>query len=229
VNFFVTGTDTDVGKTFFAVLLIRALRDAGIDAVGFKPVACGGWEDVDALVEASGGVETREATCPFHFSTPASPLTASWAEEKIVDPAKIMRAYEELSARHAVVVVEGVGGWLVPITADWSVADFAAQLGLLVILVVRNRLGAINHTLLTLESIAVRGLECAGLVLNHIEAPEDPIARTNRAVFELRPAPRVLCEIVPGQAALHLPSLALPGVHPPVAPESGECAMLPAP
>ncbi len=213
MNFFVTGTDTGVGKTFFTALLIRALRGAGRDAVGFKPIACGGWEDVDALVAAADGSETRASTCAAHFSMPASPLTASWAEEKTIDPQRLFEAYESLSARHEVVIVEGVGGWLVPVTPDWSMADFAARLGLPVILVVKNRLGALNHVLLTLESIARRRLECTGLVLNHVDASEDPVARSNRAALELLPAARVLCELVPGQAALHLPSLALPGVH----------------
>ncbi len=213
MNFFVTGTDTEVGKTFFTTLLIRTLRGAGIDAVGFKPIACGGWEDVDALVAASGGIETRESTCPFYFSMPASPLTASWAEEKTIDPALILVGYRELAARHAMVVVEGVGGWRVPITAAWSVSDLAGQLGLPIIVVVKNRLGAINHTLLTLESIANCGLECAGLVLNHVGVSGDPVAHSNRAAFEMLPVAPVLCELVEGQTSLHLPDLALAGVH----------------
>jgi dethiobiotin synthetase len=212
VNFFVTGTDTGVGKTFFTALLVRELRAAGIDAAGFKPVACGSWEDVDALVEAGGGVETRPATCPFHFSMPASPLAASWAEGRTVDIDRILSAYADLAARHAMVVVEGVGGWLVPITAEFSVADLAAHLGLPVVVVIKNRLGAINHTLLTLDSIAQHGLECAGLVLNHIDLTDDPAAHSNRSTFEMLPAARILCELVTGQSSLHLPSLALPGV-----------------
>jgi dethiobiotin synthetase len=213
VNFFVTGTDTDVGKTFFTALLVRTLRRAGIDAVGFKPVACGGWDDVDALVAAADGVESRGAVCPIHLSMPASPLTASWAEQSKIDPARILAAYEELNARHAMVVVEGIGGWRVPITMDWSAADLAVALGLPVIVVVKNRIGAINHTLLTVESIARCGLECVGLVLNHFGAAVDPASHSNRATFEVLPTPRILCELVVGQSTLDLPSLGLPGVH----------------
>jgi len=212
VSFFVTGTDTEVGKTFFSTLLIRSLRSAGIDAVGFKPIACGGWEDVDALVDASDHTETREAVCPAHFSMPASPLTAAWAEETTIDPEKILAAYREISARHEMVIVEGVGGWLVPITVDYSVADFAAQLAIPVLVVVKNRLGAINHTRLTLESIGHRGLDCVGLILNHVDAPSDPAMHSNRATFEMLPDVRVICELVRGQSSLHVPSLALPGV-----------------
>jgi dethiobiotin synthetase len=83
-----------------------------------------------------------------------------------------------------------------------------------VIVVVKNRLGAINHTLLTLESIARSGLDCAGLVLNHVGAPDDPAAHSNRATFELLPHVRILCELMEGQSTLDLASLALPGIGP---------------
>ena len=212
MNFFVTGTDTEVGKTFFTALLVRTLRRAGIDAVGFKPVACGGWDDVDALVAAADGAEPRGAVCPIHFSMPASPLTAAWAAEATIDRAVILSAYRDLAARHERVVVEGIGGWLVPITADWSVADLAEELALPVIVVVKNRLGAINHTLLTLESVARRGLDCVGLVLNHMETPADPASRSNRATFGMLPSAPVLCELAHGQAALDLAALGLPGI-----------------
>jgi len=218
VSFFVTGTDTEVGKTFFTALFVRALRDAGVDAVPFKPVACGGWHDVDELAAAADEVEPREAICPYHFEMPASPLTAAWAEQKTIEPARIWAAYEDLRNRHTTVIVEGVGGWRVPITAEWSVADLAEQLALPVIVVVKNRLGAINHTLLTLESVGRRGLPCAGIVLNHMEMSDDPAQRSNRATFEMLRDVRVLCELVPGQDSLHLPSLGLN-----LSPESGTC------
>lgn len=213
MNLFVTGTDTEVGKTFFTALLVRELRSAGIDAVPFKPVACGGWHDVDELIAAADGAEPREAVCPYHFEMPASPLAAAWAEEKTIAPSRILAAYEDLRRRHEMIVVEGVGGWLVPITVDWSVADLAARLELPVIIVVRNRLGAINHTLLTVESVRRHGLQCAGIVLNHIEMSSDPAERSNRATFEMLEGVRVLCELVSGQDTLHLPSLGLPGVR----------------
>jgi dethiobiotin synthetase len=209
MSYFITGTDTEVGKTFFTALLVRALRRAGIDAVAFKPVACGGWHDVDELAAAADGTEPREAICPYHFEMPASPLTAAWAEQKTIEPARILDAYEGLRDRHPLVVVEGVGGWRVPISAEWSVADLAVQLALPVVVVVRNRLGAINHTLLTVESIEARGLTCAGLVLNHADMSPDPAARSNRATFGMLRGPRVLCELVHGQATLDLTAIPL--------------------
>jgi dethiobiotin synthetase len=215
VSFFITGTDTDVGKTFFSVLLIRALRSAGIDAVGFKPIACGGWEDVDALVQASGNTEPREAVCPLKFDMPASPLTAACAVEETIDPARIIAAYETLRARHEVVIVEGVGGWLVPITTEYFVADLAEELALPVIVVVRSRVGALNHTLLTVQDLARRGLECAGLVLNHGGITNDPAGHSNRATLELLRTAPVLCELMDGQQTLDLGLLNLPGLVPP--------------
>lgn len=213
MNFFITGTDTEVGKTFFTTLLIRTLRCAGIDAVGFKPIACGGWEDVDALVDAVDHSESRQSLCPYHFSMPASPLTAAWAEQRTIEPERIFDAYESVRSRHEMIIVEGVGGWLVPITSQYSVADLATQLGLPVIVIVRNRLGAINHTLLTLESVARRGLSCVGLVLNHISAPDDPAMHSNRSTFEMLPGVRILCELAHNQCTLDLATLALPGVR----------------
>jgi len=211
VNFFVTGTDTDVGKTFFTVLLIRSLRSAGIDAVGYKPVACGGWDDVDALVAAADGVEPRAAICPVHLPMPASPLTAAWAHERVLDPAAMVAGYHALAARHEMVIVEGAGGWLVPITTDYFLADLATELALPVIVVVKSRLGALNHTLLTLESLERRGLHCAGIVLNHAGVSDDPAAHSNRATFELLRRAPILCEIMKDQQGLDLAPFGLPG------------------
>lgn len=209
MNLFVTGTDTEVGKTYFTVLLVRALRAAGVDAVGFKPVACGDWGDVDALVAASEGIEDRAALCPLHFDTPASPLTAAFAEERTINPAEILAAWRELSDRHETVIVEGIGGWRVPITPNYSVSDLARELQIPVLVVVLNRLGALNHTLLTVEGIEKCGLRCAGLVLNNAGVPDDPASRSNRATFELLRTAPVLCELQHGQTSLDLGCLRL--------------------
>ncbi len=215
MSVFVTGTDTEVGKTFLTALLVRVLRRSGVDAVAFKPVACGGWHDVDELAAAADHVEPREAICPYHFSMPASPLTAARAEGAAIDSARVLAAYRDLAARHESVIVEGVGGWLVPITPEWSVADLARALDLPVVVVVRNRLGAINHTLLTLESIGRSGLACAGIVLNNpVDGTDDPAARTNRATLEMLPPARVICELEPGQRTLDLAAPGWSALHP---------------
>lgn len=198
MSVFVTGTDTGVGKTYFSTRLVRSLRAAGMDAVGFKPLACGSWDDVDALVEAAGGCEPRDAVCPMKFDLPASPLTAARADRIEIDPEILLDGYRAIAARHEVVVVEGVGGWLVPITPRYSVADLAMAMDLPVIVVAQNRLGAINHTLLTVESIARHGLFCGGIVLNHLIPADDDAMRTNRETLTLLPTAPVLCELRPG-------------------------------
>ncbi len=206
MNIFVTGTDTGVGKTFFSTLLVRALRASGVDAVGFKPITCGSWDDVDALVEAGDGVEPRDAVGPMKFDTPASPLTAARADHIEIDPDALISAYRAISERHELVVVEGVGGWTVPITPRYSMADLAVAFGAPVIVIAQNRLGAINHTLLTVENISHRGLSCGGIVLNHVIPPDDPAMRSNRETLELlAPAP-LLGELSPGQRDLDLAS-----------------------
>jgi dethiobiotin synthetase len=102
------------------------------------------------------------------------------------------------------VIVEGVGGWLVPILQKYSVADLAAEMGLPVVVVAANRLGAINHTLLTVDSIRARGLTCAGVILNNMTADQDAATTTNRAVLEHLLEVPILYEVEMGQAALRL-------------------------
>jgi dethiobiotin synthetase len=164
---FVTGTDTEVGKTYVASLWIAGLRERGIDAVGMKPVACGSREDAEALRAASGQGIGLDEVNPVCFELPAAPMVAANAEGREADIGAILRAWEHLRSRHGTVIVEGVGGWLVPIRRDFFVADLAERMALPVVVVARNVLGTINHTLLTVESIRSRGMVCAGVVLNH--------------------------------------------------------------
>jgi dethiobiotin synthetase len=207
MNYFITGTDTGVGKTYFTALMTRALREAGADVVAMKPICCGDRDDAHALREAAGGVEPIDRVNPVWLRAPAAPLAATLLGEPEVDFERVLAVYRELRARHPSVLVEGVGGWLAPVKATYSMADFAVAMGLPVIIVVANRLGAINHTLLTIESIRARGLRCAGLILNHpVEANEeaDPAIRTNRAAIERITAVTVLAEVKKDQAAIAL-------------------------
>lgn len=203
MNLFVTGTDTEVGKTYFTALLVRALRAAGVDAVGYKPIACGDWGDVDALLAVCGDDESRDTLCGQHFKMPASPLTAAFAEQREVDLQAVMAGYQNLVSRHQMVVVEGIGGWRVPITPHYSVSDLARELNLPVIVIVRNKLGALNHTQLTVEAIEQCGLSCAGLVLNHFDAADEPAAHSNRATFELMKTAPIICELTRDQSELN--------------------------
>lgn len=208
MNWFITGTDTGVGKTRIACLLLEALRRSGHDAVGFKPICCGERHDVRALWEASGRYHdlSLDAINPVWLRPPVAPLTASAIEDRPLQPADILSAYQSLKSRHATVIVEGVGGWLVPITEYYDTSDLAADLGLPVVIVVHNRLGAINHTLLTLQSIRRKGLTVAGLILNEfLPRPEDDIAiRTNPAVLEQLTRLPILFSITENQSAINL-------------------------
>jgi dethiobiotin synthetase len=205
VNLFLTGTDTNVGKTYVAALLVRALRQAGLDSVGMKPICCGGREDAEILHEAAEGTLALNDVNPVWLRPPAAPYTAAMIENRHVDLALIRETFTRLRAGHQSVIVEGVGGWLVPIERDYSVRELALDFALPVAVVVANRLGAINHTLLTVESIKAAGLTCAGLIINHPTAPQegDEIAlATNRSVLEELSGVPILFDIEPGQREL---------------------------
>ena len=202
MNYFVTGTDTDCGKTYVTALLVRAARTARVDAVGAKPFCCGPRTDVEILAQASDHVETLNAINPVWLKTPAAPRACEMLGEPAADVPRALTAVRDLAARHAQVFCEGAGGWLVPVAKDCTVADFAADLGWPVIVVVRNKLGALNHTLLTLESVRRRGLPLAGIILNDVDGRTDEASRTNRAILEESCGCPILAEIARGQTAL---------------------------
>ena len=205
MNLFLTGTDTDVGKTYVATLLVRALRAQGVDAVGMKPLCCGGREDAEALHAAGGGAIPLNDVNPVWLRAPAAPYTAAMIENRSIDLALIRETFTRLRGAHEALIVEGAGGWLVPITRDFFVADLAAEFALPVAIVVANRLGALNHTLLTIGAIRARGLECAGIILNHTTPPDaapDLAATTNRGILEDIAGVPILAEVGYGQTEM---------------------------
>jgi dethiobiotin synthetase len=204
VNYFITGTDTNVGKTFVTALWVRGLRRIGIDAVGMKPICCGDRADVELLHAASDGAATLNELNPIWLRTPAAPYAASMIEERMLDLDAILKSFAALAATHDAVLIEGAGGWLVPIRRDYAMADLAADLGAPVVVVVRNRLGALNHTLLTVRDIASRGLVCAGLVINNMDREPDAATTTNRALLDELAGVPILFEIDHDQPELSL-------------------------
>jgi len=187
-GFFVTGTDTGVGKTLIACALLRALASSGRSVAGMKPVAAGSeggrWADVDALVEASSVQAPAALVNPYAFEPAIAPHIAAELAGVKIEIETIARAYGELARRADVVVVEGAGGFLVPLSARDTAADLARRLGLPVVLVVGMRLGCLNHALLTRRQIAASGLRCAGWVANSI-LPDMPQLEANiRALKE---------------------------------------------
>jgi dethiobiotin synthetase len=193
---FVTGTDTGVGKTFVVSRIVAALRKEGVDAVGMKPICCGDRDDAEALHRASENAASINDINPIWLRTPAAPYTAAMIEGRTIDLALIRESFDRLRSSHQRVIVEGVGGWRVPIARDYFVSELARDFALPVVIVVANRLGALNHTLLTIESIRANGLECTGIILNHV-SPEhsDPATVTNRGILEDLAGVPVLGEI----------------------------------
>lgn len=174
---FVTGTDTGVGKTLVAQSLLAALAGAGRRAIGMKPVASGcrstaegpRCEDAERLAAASILKVPYEAINPFAYVPPVAPHLAARAEGRPIDVDLIDRRFRDLAQEADFVVVEGVGGWRVPIGAERTMADVATRLELPVLLVVGVRLGCLNHALLTVEAIARDGCRLAGWVANRVD------------------------------------------------------------
>lgn len=183
-SIFITGTDTGVGKTFVATRLIDTLRRAGKSVVGFKPIECGGREDSKALLAASSdSTLLLDALNPVWSDEPIAPAACSSLELPIPF-GPIIEAYEKLSETHDFVVVEGAGGWLTPLDENRTMADLAVALGCPVLVVSADRLGVLNHSLLTIEAIGAVGLECCQLILNRIPGQGDLSSETNRELLE---------------------------------------------
>jgi dethiobiotin synthetase len=204
VRCFVTGTDTGVGKTYVTALLTRALRHAGLDTVALKPICCGPRDDVDALCAASEHELSPEETNPVWLEAPAAPLVAARRENTTIDLAALDRWFTTIQTGRNSLLVEGVGGWAVPIAPGQTSADLAELFGLPVLVVVANKLGCLNHTLLTLESIRARGLPCAGLILNSLAADVSVAAATNREILQEFCEAPILFEVAPGQTSIAL-------------------------
>jgi dethiobiotin synthetase len=175
--YFITGTDTGVGKTLVSCALLHVFAAQGKTVVGMKPVAAGctptpqGWvcEDVTSLMAASNVSAPRGLVNPYAFQPPLAPHIAAAQAGVVIEIEPIRAACAALRALAEVVIVEGIGGWRVPLNAREDAADMAKQLGLPVILVVGMRLGCLNHALLSAQAIEASGLELAGWVANRID------------------------------------------------------------
>lgn len=196
-GYFVTGTDTGVGKTRISLGLMSLLQTQGHVVTGMKPVASGcsrspaGLVNDDALrlqAQASFRVPYEQVN-PYAFEPAIAPhLAANMAGVKI-EPAVIREAFEQLTEAADRVVVEGVGGWLVPINASQTMVDVALELGLPVILVVAVRLGCLNHAMLSSEAIGASGLPFAGWIANRLDPGCEAAAENILALRERLDAP----------------------------------------
>jgi dethiobiotin synthetase len=175
--FFVTGTDTEVGKTHVTCLLLKQYAVQGLKVIGMKPIAAGcelvngEWvnDDVQKLIAASNITAPLDLINPYRFKEPIAPHLAAEKSSVTIEIETIVSAFKQLQTMADVVIVEGAGGFLVPLNAKANMADLAIALGLPTILVVGMRLGCINHSLLTVEAIKARGLVLHGWVANHID------------------------------------------------------------
>jgi dethiobiotin synthetase len=183
---FVTGTDTGVGKTVVAALVARLLATEGERVAVFKPAVTGLAEaaepvpDHELLRAASSSTQEPAAIAPYRFYPPLSPHLAAEMAGEAIDPGELRRAVLRAAIGSDVIVVEGVGGLLVPLTDRYLVRDFACELGLPVVIAARPALGTINHSLLTIEAARTAGLAVAGVVLTPWPAEPGALERSNR-------------------------------------------------
>lgn len=188
--FFITGTDTDVGKTYVACQLIRDYVAQGYKVIGIKPVAAGedfvdgAWVNEDVLkLEAASNVKApRELTNPYSFKEAIAPHIAAEKAGVTIEIKVIQQAFKRLASLADIVVVEGAGGFLVPLNSKENMADLAAALNIPLILVVGLKLGCINHSLLTVEAINARELNFHGWIANKI-APDMSFCDENMATI----------------------------------------------
>ena len=194
--FFVTGTDTDVGKTTVSCLLCRDARRAGLKVGVMKPFASGTCQDSVKLKQASGSAQDLISITPHYFKTPAAPWAAAIREKRRIDLNLLDRAFEKLRGEFDVLLVEGIGGLLVPIAQDFTVADLIGRWKVPAILVSRWGLGTLNHTLLCLEALERRRIPVAGIVLNQNSPGRVGfVEKTNREFFLRRGRPPLLATV----------------------------------
>ncbi len=205
-SYFVVGTDTNVGKTYISRALLRHLSDQGFKTIGMKPIASGCEldaqgefmnEDVMSLVQVSNILAAIDLVNPYRFIPAIAPHIAAKQIDVEISIEVIHSAYQQLKDQADVVIVEGAGGFLVPINQNQTLADLALVLDIPIILVVGMRLGCINHTLLTVEAIRSRDLELVGWVANQVD-PDMAMFEENLESLQQRIAAPCL-SVVPWQ------------------------------
>lgn len=190
---FITGTDTEVGKTIVAAGIAGAIQARGIKICAMKPIATGATRSRDRLISEDARFLKKSINCieeldlvnPISLELPLSPLVASRLENKEIDLSDIKKAYSKLSDIYDFIIVEGIGGILVPIKEDYFVTDMIEELGLPAVIVSRPALGTINHTLLTIHEARHRGIAIKGFIINSMNEYESGIAeKTNPDIIK---------------------------------------------
>ncbi len=181
MRYFITATDTDAGKTYVTTLLTRTFRKLGLPTLAIKPIASGSLQDSLQLQLAAENTLSLEEITPLYYQTPLAPYHAAKREGKPFSMQQALSTFHLLEKKYSSLLVEGAGGWLVLLSENESIASLARTINFPVLVVVRNRLGAMNHALLTLQAIEHYGCHCAGMILNH--HPED---RSDLVIGEYR-------------------------------------------
>ena len=200
---FITGVGTEVGKTYVACLIARQLRESGLRVGVYKPAASGCLpsadglesEDAVALWEVAGRPLSLDAVCPQRFAAPLAPHLAAREESKRIDPELLRRGLDPWLEASDVVLVEGAGGLMSPLSDEDYNLDLALELGLPAVVVAANRLGAINDTLQTLITAGANELSVAGVVLNEIAPATDQSGETNAEEIAVRADAPLLCRV----------------------------------
>ena len=198
-GFFITGTDTGIGKTLVSAALIHALQNQGLRVAGMKPVASGCFktaegrrnEDADQLLAAINIRADYELACPYRLLSPIAPHLAAAEEGIRISSAHIMQCFKQLRLLSDAIVVEGVGGWQVPLNERYDMPDLARQMDLRVVIVVGGRLGCINHALLTSQAILASGLEVGGWVFNQVDTEMLQVAEVKETLRARMPGPLI--------------------------------------
>jgi dethiobiotin synthetase len=200
-TYFITGTDTGVGKTVLTSLLARHLRKRDVAVAALKPISSGSRADARALDSSLDGALTLDEINPWHFRAPLAPLLAARRERQRVDLAEVIAHIRRIQQRFEVVLVEGAGGLLSPLGEDFNARDLIRALRAAPIIVCPNRLGVVNHALLTFEALPHVAARRARVVLKSSHRP-DLASRTN---------PQLLAEILGGDRVHAFPWLSLAG------------------
>ncbi|GGE03413.1 ATP-dependent dethiobiotin synthetase BioD [Marinithermofilum abyssi] len=187
-GFFITATDTEVGKTVVTAALATAMKAKGIDVGVIKPVQSGhtaGDPDGDAmrLKRWAALEETADTIAPYSFQAPLAPWIAARMEQRTIPKQQLLERVRNHMTRHAVTLVEGAGGWMVPLGEDWTIADLARELELPLIIIARPDLGTVNHTVLTVRAARADGLTVAGVVFNGCRSENQARIEENAAMI----------------------------------------------
>lgn len=205
-GFFITGTDTEIGKTTITAALLHSFNQQALRTIGLKPVASGG-TDPEILQRYASVSYPKEWINPFYFRKPIAPHLAAMHAHQALSVKNILSAYEKIFAETLdIALIEGAGGWLTPLNDQETLADLAAVLNYPIILIVGMRLGCINHTLLTVENIQAKGLNLKGWIANCID-PDMLFLEENIDSLKTRIAAPLL-GIVPYQSYLDIAHIA---------------------